>query len=211
MRILLTFHGPLEWSNVALHVRHVGQVLRAAGHDVRLITAGAAESEDLDVARRIVPLTASGPALATIPQYAVATPGESSSFERLSDAALADYRQAFREAIDDEIDRWNPDILHIQHVAVHAQLALESGAPYVATAWGPELDVAGRDNRFRHLVEQAAENAGRILVGSDELRRRLAILGEGIDERVELLTTADVTAARLISTYQAVLDERFGH
>jgi hypothetical protein len=144
------------------------------------------------------------------PQYSAAGNTQAVVFDQFSDSELAAYRESFRGALDAEVDHWNPDIIHVQHVAIHAQLALETGVPYVCTAWGEELELAERDPRILRLVEQGAENAGKILVNNPDVQQKLARLCEGIDERISLVNLEEINSGDLTAIYRSVLADRFG-
>jgi hypothetical protein len=129
------------------------------------------------------------------------------SFLALAGTRLAAYRDMFRAAFDTELETFDPEIVHVQHLWIDGHLALESGAPYVATAYGEELDAAGADEALLRFVRETAENAGRIF--TDEFRLQ-HILRERFEVPEERLSPADVPLERLISIYRAVSDARFG-
>ena len=55
--------------------------------------------------------------------------------------------------LDAQIDRFDPHVIHAQHIWVQGQLALETGVPYVLNAWGPEL--------IEYAARRALSNPGR--------------------------------------------------
>ncbi len=145
----------------------------------------------------------------------------SKGFVDLSDEQLARYRHELRRRLDRQIDHFNPHIIHAQHVWVQGQLALESGVPYVLSAWGPELADYQADPRYRAIASQAAENASRILVPDEALRQQVVETFEIVAERAvlmppELAKASEASAPfsqasrALVDMFQAVLDERFG-
>ncbi|MDZ4820341.1 MAG: glycosyltransferase [Planctomycetota bacterium] len=95
------------------------------------------------------------------------------TYDSLTDHELAEYRAVLRDALDELINEFDPHIVVVQYLWVFAHLALESGVPYVVQVHGPELATAAKDPRYRPLVEQAGENAGRLLVAGDEIRQQL--------------------------------------
>lgn len=95
------------------------------------------------------------------------------------DEQIHDYRNRLRAALDRMVESFNPDFIHVQHLWIPAHLALETGVPYVVSTWGNELPLYRAGPRFRVYVEQAAENAGRIIAGDESTRRDLiATLGD---------------------------------
>lgn len=226
MRVLLTHHTPLADSTSGRHACNLRTALTAAGHSVHcVVSAREAEETSGTECRQ---LTCSPSSNGADLPFDVPVFGNerlySRTFGSLSDRELAQYRDGFRKILDAEVECFDPHLIHAQHVWLHGQLALETGVPYVLTAWGPELDELSAGEQFRSMAEQAAENAGCIFCHSpDVLERvrsefgipseRLALLGpdclngeagSGLspDYRGELGT--------IIEQYQRVLDERFG-
>jgi hypothetical protein len=189
MRILLVFDGPLDDSAVAQQVVSLGTALIGAGHGVRLVTVEPGSAPSVFAIRSVHTRP-----LSPLP----------------NDVELGEYREAFRQALDEEVAAWNPDLIHVQQASILAQLALESGAPYLITARGPEFKMAAQDERLLALAQQGAENAGRILAADASTKARLSRLAEGIDERIEVLPAGEITAERILAIYRAVLEQRFG-
>jgi hypothetical protein len=149
-----------------------------------------------------------------LPGFTAATPA-GVLFADLTDEQLAAYREELRRQIDIEVAHFDPHVMHSQHVWIEGQLALETGVPYVLTAWGPELACAAADPRYRTLAEQAAENASRIVVGHASLGNQLAATFESISERVlvvpEIADHHGTSASdRMADIYRAVFQQRFG-
>jgi len=125
---------------------------------------------------------------------------------------------ALRQALDAEIDAFDPHIVHVQPIWVLAHLALEAGAPYVLTASGAELPVYRLDPRFRRLAEEAAENAGRIVATSESARAETIAAFGDLDDRVVTLppelaagnASPAVMAQWLVEIYRQVSNDRFG-
>jgi hypothetical protein len=143
------------------------------------------------------------------------------TFKQLSDQQLHQYRDHLRRRLDRHVDQFNPHVIHVQYVGVWGQLAVETGVPYVVSAWGPELAASELDARYAPLAEQAAANAGRILVADEATLRRLSERFELDPERAlvapqELGMSAPEHAAAeraadvLAPIYQSLLDELFG-
>jgi len=140
------------------------------------------------------------------------------TFSTISDQQLIQYRDRLRRRLDSLIDRFDPQVLHAQHIWVLGQLSLESGVPYVLNAWPDELAEYDRDPRYRALADQAAENAGRILVPDEALARQVGERFESAADRLLIMPqelmrdTAEPSkiSELLVAVYQTVLDERFG-
>ncbi len=128
-----------------------------------------------------------------------------------------------RRHLDRHVDRFDPHVIHGQHIWVQGQLAVETGVPYVLNAWGPELVDYQLDARYRALADQAAANAGRIMTPDDATLRRVEQLFELEPDRTLVMTgelnaphsinsprSQTAAADALICMYQALVDERFG-
>jgi len=229
MRILLADHFGLGTAGSPSCTLRLAQGLLAAGHQVyALVVDDHSGQDDLFPVRRVVcrPRDADADLPFEVPTFSAA-PETDLSFESLTDRQLSDYRQALRYSLDSVVDSFDPDIIHAQHVWVLAQLALETGVPYALTAWPDELETYSRDARYRQLADQAAENAGRIFIGSRELEGRLLATFEGAAQRTVVIPfcdpKADVVArdaaSRAMDTaaielvlheYRGILADRFG-
>lgn len=151
-----------------------------------------------------------------------------------SDRDLLAYRAVLRQALDAEIEAFDPHIVHAQPIGVLAHLALEAGAAYVLTASGDELPVDRLDPRVQRFTIEAAENAGRIVAVSDAVRTAMIAAFGDLDGRIVLLAAdfaaADSTAMQLaasapalradtqaeaaswlVQLYRQVLTDRFGY
>lgn len=225
MRILFLHHFPLQHSPVGRLVEHWVHALAVAGHEPRLLVMDENRGGGADAVARVVcrqgDPTADLPF--EIPYFSSEALAGKTSFAALADRQLADYRDELRRHLDREIDRFDPQVIHAQHIWVQGQLALESGVPYLLNAWGPELIERAADPRYRALADQAAENAGRILVPDEALLREVTETFEAVDERTLIMPTelhlrgsspsaaAQATASDgLLRLYQDVLRERFG-
>jgi hypothetical protein len=222
MRILLMHHFPLGQSQAGSLVRIWSLSLESAGHETRLLIVDRQSRDDQPLTVERVVCRAGDPAADLafdVPQFSAS---QGLAFRALSDSQLAAYRDQLRRHLDAQIDRFDPHVIHAQHIWVQGQLALETGVPYVLNAWGPELIEYQSDARYRTLADQAAENASRILVPDEGLLRQVRTMFAAAADRTLLmppdlnppdgvLPSAQVAAGNgLAALYQEVLDERFG-
>jgi hypothetical protein len=213
VRILLTHHFPLDRSRIGKWVADLAVTLRAAEHDVRIVCVGECKSSD-GLPLRTIGCNRADSKFALpfdLPWFGIEPEGPT-TFESLASEAITEYRDVLRHELDVEVDEFNPQIIHCQHVWLWGQLALETGVPYVLSAWGPELVCRARDERYRALADQAAENASRIFVADEHIRREVLDTFEDVAARTLLLPDAvdPGTLAVLLDAYERVLDERFG-
>jgi hypothetical protein len=224
MRILLTHHAPLRHLPPGWFAWHSAQALAAAGHEVRLLVGDWEHrfGESLEVERVVCGEDPNADLTFSLPRFTSEDPASNRvTFAELSDGQLARYRDCQRRRLDNLILHFDPHMIHCQHVWLLGQLALESGVPYVLSAW--ETEFIDLDARFRPLAEQAAENAGRIYLADEPTRRRMQSAFDLPEERLETLAgaqrltdaiadpiSAQQVAAELTASYQQVLKERFG-
>jgi hypothetical protein len=135
-------------------------------------------------------------------------------FCRLSEDQWQSYENRFRQAMQEELQRFDPQVIHCQYAWIHAGLALETGLPYLISVWGPELEAAGRDGRFQGLVEQTTVGAGRLLVPEPSLALRLPAAARRTPARVVVpplhLEEEASFGARMGELYFSVLEAWFG-
>lgn len=207
MRVLLTSHQPFHQGIGGANVYRLFERLAAAGHEVRVLLAGAVPST-VSAARTMV--CAPDASAADYPHELptlYAEPFDRRSFASLDDELLGAYREALRCGLDEEIASFDPHIIHVQHLWIDGHLALESGAPYVASAYPHELVAADADSRLQRYVCETAENAGRILVGDTRLERQLEQRFEISPDR---FAPSDIPIDDLVSLYRRVSEARFG-
>jgi hypothetical protein len=223
MRILFLHHFPERESVAGRLLLRWAEALAGEGHEVRLLVVDASRGgdESLPVDRVICdPLDPAADLKLDLPRFSQASvSGESTRFHQLTDEQLNAYRDVLRRRMDAHIDRFDPHVLHADHAWVLGQLALESGVPYVLNAWGEELVDARLDARYFPLAEQAAANAGRILVPDQQTLAEVERTFETEPGRIVVASAglasdapADAAAAanELAALYQALLEERFG-
>ena len=228
MRILFLHHFPERESLAGRWLVRWALALAGAGHDVRQLVVDANRVGDeslpggsLSVDRVVCdPLEPTAELKLDLPRFSQASAaGASARFHQLTDDELNAYRDVLRRRMDAHIDRFDPHVLHADHAWVLGQLALESGVPYVLNAWGPELVDARLDARYFPLAEQAAANAGRILVPDVQTLAEVERTFETEPGRTVVAsaalssdspTDAKAAAIELAALYQALLDERFG-
>ncbi len=212
MRILLLHDSPLDAGPSGLQARALMQSLTAAEHSVRSLFADTQSKSDDANLHRVTFGDESSDLPFEIPRLNVGDPS-ASLYSRLTDEQVAAYRSVFRQHLDNEVTQFDPHIIHAQHLWVLGELALESGVPYVVSAYAEDFVAYNADPRYQPLADQAAENASRIFITDPALRT--TILGRYphiARYRICDFSAADVQAdpTPLVATYQHVLIERMG-
>jgi hypothetical protein len=220
MRILLANDGPIGEGTSGARALELAIALSSTGHAVRTIDFGAGENRSQRLSLRRVTCRRDDPQaeLSFDPPVFGTSTGSGQRFADLSDDQRNRLRDTLRQALDEEIHDFDPQIVHCQHVWILGHLALESGVPYVLTAQGEEFTELARDERYRRLAAEAAENAGRVLVASTELADQVQSQFGDLEGRVTVVpalgeTThrpSDALLAELAEIYTSVIDERWG-
>ena len=221
MRILIASHESLAAapSGRAAHACAYG--LATLGHDVRLLVVEGSESAEHEPnVRRVLCHADAPPAPLRFgpPVFDGHDPaGRGLRFTAMSDRQLTEYRDVLREEFDRQIDLYDPSIVHCQHVFLFGHLALEAGVPYVLSAYGDEFAAYDADPRYRRFMQEAAENAGRILTHDAAAARGVEALVGSLEGRVvpfPLPGADQLHSGRwwqpLPQLYSDVVVERFG-
>lgn len=154
MKVLMINHFPLAGSGSGTYTRNLAVHLKELGHEVCIIlpentdeitepegvrlhpvffTPGNEVSEKAGSGRSMDdPLPFNFPCFTSHPRSIT-------TFADLDEEKLEMYTKAFREAIEEEIENWKPDIVHGQHVWILPSLAVGYGVPLVLTAHGTDL------------------------------------------------------------------------
>ena len=229
LRVLLTSHEPLGQGLGGQEVVRLAGGLARWGHQVRVLLAdssGAKEQADSTGPKEDEEGRSAFSVRRLIcrPQYPKADlamhlpcfdPGpDGVHFCQLSEDQWQSYEMRFRQALQEELQGFDPQVIHCQYAWIHAGLALETGLPYLISVWGPELEVAGRDRRFQALVEQTTAAAGRLLVPEPSLALRLPAAARRTPGRVVVpplhLEDEASFGARMGQLYLSVLEAWFG-
>jgi len=217
MRVLLTDHFVPADSASDRYGRLLARGLHRAGHDVRMLVVADSRPPDEPFPQRVIISRADDPT-ADLPFGSPSFYEDSPagiSFLDFGTEQLAAYRDEMRRQLDVEVAEFDPQIIHAQHIWIEGQLALETGVPYVLTAWGPELDCCAADPRYRDLVEQAAENASRVVVANQALAGQVAARFDSIADRIlvvpEIAAADGTDAGRILAEiYRDAFQQRFG-
>lgn len=126
---------------------------------------------------------------------------------------LDDFRARMRGRLDTEIRGFDPQIIHIHGLGVLGHLALESGAPYVISVFADELARAQGESTWRSHIQEAMENAGCVIVDSEETRRVIETMFGDVQAVAIAVETGPASDADsfgwLWETYRVVSARRF--
>ena len=171
MNILMINHFPLAGSGSGTYTKNLAIHLSALGHDVCVILPENTEKYEQVPGIRLHPVfftpcessdrssDTTGTSMANALPFNfpcfTSHPRSTTTFADLSDAQLRQYLHAFSSAIDDEVARRRPDVIHGQHVWILPSLAVGHSIPLVLTAHGTDLMGYDKWPALRHFAEKA--------------------------------------------------------
>ena len=179
MKILMINHFPLAGSGSGTYTKNLAVHLHALGNEVTVILPENTDQIEEVEGIRLHPVffTADGdshpgsdnsgttidnalpfnfPCFTTHPRSV-------QTFAGLSDEEMEMYKAAFEKAIDEEIETFQPDIIHGQHVWILPSLAVGKGVPLVLTAHGTDLMGYDKWPQFREYAEKAMEACSSVI------------------------------------------------
>lgn len=174
MKVLLVNHFPLEGSGSGTYTRNIAEHLLKRGHEVHIIFPENVQPADLPGAG-LHPIYFTGdtpPLLDALPfNFPCFTthPRSLTTFADLSNWELGQYLFAFDNALDYEIEHFQPDIIHAQHMWTLAALAADKGIPCVVTAHGTDLMGCRKWPDLRYNAVHAVQRCSKIIAISKDI------------------------------------------
>jgi len=178
MKILLINHFPLEGSGSGTYTRNIAVHLTKLGHQVSIIfpeNVSTFSSPD-GVRKHPVFFTGKENIEGALPfNFPCFTthPRSSFTFYEMSEAQIMNYLSVFEREIKKEIEAFQPDIIHAQHIWLLSYVVSKLGYPYVVTAHGTDLMGYRKSEEFRKFAYNAAANAGRVIVISEDIEKQV--------------------------------------
>ncbi len=173
MNILLVNHFPLEGSGSGTYTKNLAMQLVARGHKVCVVMP----ENNPDYAHydgmKLHPVMFT-PAGGQVPSDALpfnfpcftTHPASSTTFGSLAEEQLEAYVQAFKTAFSQEVDVFQPDIIHSQHLWILSALAAEFDVPLVVTTHASDLMGYDKWLVLRDYANKAADASRKILCTS---------------------------------------------
>lgn len=168
MKILIINHSPLIGSGSGIYTMNIAKTLREEGHNIKVITAAnSLEFPDMgDI--EIHPIffkykdNVEGQLEFNVPcfdQY----PTSDVVFYNLSEEQLEEYKEKFKEVLEEEIADFKPDIIHTQHIWIWSSIATEYNLPTVITSHGSDMMGYNIDNSFGKYCIKAINECDKII------------------------------------------------
>ncbi|SCZ76209.1 glycosyltransferase family 4 protein [Acidaminobacter hydrogenoformans] len=187
MKLLLMNHFPLEGSGSGVYTLNLARAMVGLGHEVQILVPETSpvdttsegfithtvlfredEGAVLSCDERIKRGAADGVLGFPFPCF-TAHPRSHFTFYDMDEAAIDLYREAFKTKLAELLKDFDPDLIHVGHLWILADLARESGRPYVVTSHGTDLMGYKRDERFREMALRTANSACRVITISRQM------------------------------------------
>lgn len=172
MRILIINHFPLAGSGSGVYTMNVAKSLRNKGNEVCIIMPENTLNYEKPEGIKLHPvffkdkeeidgqLPFNFPCFTTHPRSLL-------NFYDLTKEQMDMYISAFKNAIDEEVREFKPDIIHGQHIWILSSLGAGYDIPLVVTAHGTDLIGHNKSDKFHAYSNKAADEAKKIVTISE--------------------------------------------
>ena len=166
MRVLIINHFPLVGSGSGVYVSDIAKSLTSKGHEVCIIMPENTTRFSKITKVKIHPvyfkrnekidkqLDFNFPCMDPHPR-------SSFLFHNMNDIQIKQYENAFRMAIEEEIEHFKPDVIHSQHIWIISGLLNDYNIPYIITSHG--ADHSGCKGHCINEVNTSMDHAIRII------------------------------------------------
>ena len=168
MRILLINHFPLKGSGSGTYISDIAKGLTRRGNEVCIIIPeNTIEIEKIDNVKIHPVFFKRNEIIEESQSFNFPCmdlhPRSSFLFENMTDIELEQYENAFRKAIEQEIQEFKPDIIHTQHIWIISGLLKDYKVPYIITSHGAEFITYKKTNRFNKYGISAIEGCKKVI------------------------------------------------
>lgn len=173
MKILLMNHFPLTGSGSGVYTKNIADSLIKKGHEVCIIFPENIEVPLLQDKIKMHPVYFSngnnikGEIPFNFPCFTT-HPRSTQTYYDLTDEELQIYINAFKDALEEKIKEFKPDIIHAGHIWILPSIAANYNIPLIITAHGTDLIGYEESEKFRPYAENAAKHAESIITISEE-------------------------------------------
>lgn len=178
MKILLINHFPLEGSGSGVYVGNIAKSLQKKGNQVCIImpenTIHICDMGNVKVhpvffkKEEIIQgqLDFNFPCMDPHPR-------SNFLFHNMTELQIQQYENAFRKAIEEEIEEFQPDIIHSQHIWIISGLLENYKIPYIITSHGAEFITYKKTNVFDRYGFSATRSCEKLIYISDENKNEI--------------------------------------
>lgn len=194
MNILLINHFPLQGSGSGVYVANIAKSLRKKGNNICIITPENTVYDSNLEGIKLHPIffkyqeEIDGQLDFNFPCFDP-HPRSSFLFNDMTEEQLERYKDAFRNAIREEIDEFKPDIIHSQHIWILTSVALEFDIPVVVTSHGSDIMGYQMWPKFHDTMREVVKGCKKIVAISNDSKNVI----EGIfeDAKGKIITIAN--------------------
>lgn len=199
MKILLINHFPLSGSGSGVYTANIAKSLVEKGHEVCIIfpenTTNFNIGEGIKLHpiyfydKEIIPsqLSFNFPCFTTHPRSV-------NNFFTMKEEELEAYINAFDQAMQEEINFFQPDVIHVQHIWILSSLACKYDIPVIITAHGTDILGHEQSKRFHkytkdavkkcaHIISISKDNQELVLKNFPEAKDKLSLIKNGYDDK----------------------------
>lgn len=173
MKILLINHFPLVGSGSGIYVMNIAKSLEKKGHKVCIIMPeNTTEIVNIDNVK-IHPVffkrkeVIEGQLDFNFPCMD-SHPRSDFLFDNMTELQIKQYEEAFRNAIEEELKEFQPDIIHSQHIWIISGLLKDYNIPYIITSHGAEFITYKNTNVFDNYGINAINGCKKIIAISND-------------------------------------------
>lgn len=176
MKILLINHFPLEGSGSGVYTRNLAIELTKRGNKVRVIFPENEKPREEIFEQS--PIYFKGQNSVNwdldydFPCF-TSHPRSINTYYDLNESQMKDYIELFVKRVKEEVDDFNPDMIHAQHLWIAPYAASKTNVPYVVTAHGTDLKGFKKDERYHKFAIEGARNASKIITISKQVDREV--------------------------------------
>lgn len=192
MKVLLINHFPLAGSGSGVYTMNIAKSLKSKGHDVCVIMPEVTTSFEQEQGIKYHPVYFNGGEVIegqlpfNFPCFTT-HPHSVNNFFDLTDEEIKQYIEKFREAIREEVETFEPDLIHGQHIWILSDLATEYNIPLVITAHGTDIIGHQRSERFHSFTNHAAKVCKKIITISEDNKNLVEQLFPGTEHKTQLI------------------------
>ncbi len=194
MKILIINHFPLEGSGSGVYVSNIAQNLVKKGHEVCVIIPENKTKIKNIPNVKIHPVYFKGqekiegqvdfnfPCMDPHPRSGFL-------FEDMTNLQINQYENAFKEAIEQEIKDFRPEIIHAQHIWIISSILEKYNIPIIITSHGSDIMGYNESNKFHSHVRKAAKDCKKIITISNHNKEEVSTIFE--EYKYKIITIAN--------------------
>ena len=178
MKILITNHFPLAGSGSGVYVKNIAENLVKKGHEVCIIMPENTTKIEKIENVKIHPVffkwqeTIEGQLEFNFPCMDP-HPRSSFLFEDMTNKQIEQYENAFKEAVEQEIKDFNPDIIHAQHIWIISSVLEQYNKPIIITSHGSDIMGYNESEKYHKHVKKAANDCKKIVAISNHNKKEI--------------------------------------